>query len=257
MTLAHPRRSNRRLGAGLGASSCFVLDRGGRRRRLRRLEQGRDVRPPAGRSVQVLATVRRGNLVDSVAGRLKLTSSASKVNVTAVVQVSGQNASQVAAGQPVTLTSSGAGLPQPALSGMPAPAAVARAAPAQRRPSGCPERRRPAVARVSSAGRRAARAAFARQDGQGTVTSVSADSNGSARRRSPSPSCPRGVTAKYIGIAQIQVKSLASNVLIIPTAAIKGSGSNATVQLLAERQDRDSERQVGQQTGPNPRSPLG
>ena len=41
------------------------------------------------------------NLVDSVAGRLTLTSTKSKVNVKGVVQVSGQSASQVAAGQSV------------------------------------------------------------------------------------------------------------------------------------------------------------
>ena len=46
-----------------------------------------------------------------------------------------------------------------------------------------------------------------------------------------SPSCPRASRPAYTGIAQIQVKVLASNVLIIPTAAIKGSGSSATVQL--------------------------
>ena len=56
----------------------------------------------SGRTVQILATVRRGNLVEIVTGRVQLTSTKSKA--TGVVQVTGQNASQVAAGQSVTLT---------------------------------------------------------------------------------------------------------------------------------------------------------
>ena len=51
-----------------------------------------------------------------------------------------------------------------------------------------------------------------------------------------------------MGIAQIQVKVLASNVLIIPTAAIKGSGGNATVQLLAGGKTSTQSVVVGQQT---------
>ena len=138
----------------------------------------------------------------------------------------------------------------------PAPAAAARAR-RERRPvpsAARAARRQPgqtAAARATPAtgsrrpgllrpGRRPGR--VPRQDRQGTVTAVSAGSNGAVTATITIAKLPAGVTAKYTGIAQIQVKVLASNVLIIPTAAIKGSGGSATVQVLAERQDVDPER---------------
>jgi hypothetical protein len=80
------------------------------------------------------------------------------------------------------------------------------------------------------------------------VTAVSAGSNGSVTATVAIAKLPAGVTTKYMGIAQIQVKVLASNVLIIPTAAIKGSGSSATVQLLANGKTTTQSVTVGQQT---------
>jgi len=137
MTLLSPRRSHRRLGAGLGA--CLVLAVA-----TAALVAGcgssskTAATSTSGRTAQVLATVRLGNLVDSVTGRVQLTSTASKAKGT--VLVAGQNASQVAAGQAVTLSffklpagvspgafGSGSARPVP----LPPPAVAARAPTAQ------------------------------------------------------------------------------------------------------------------------------
>ena len=79
------------------------------------------------------------------------------------------------------------------------------------------------------------------------MTAIAAGSNGSVSATITIAKLPAGVTTKYTGIAQIQVKVLASNVLIIPTAAIKGSGSSATVQLLADGKTARRAWSVGQQ----------
>ena len=77
---------------------------------------------------------------------------------------------------------------------------------------------------------------------------MEAGSNGAVKATISIAKLPAGVTTKYTGIAQIEVKVLASNVLIVPRAAIKGSGSNATVQLLQNGKTATQSVTVGQQT---------
>jgi len=239
MTLAHPRRSYRRLGADLGAILALVVVTG-----LVVAGCGSSSKTAAtsttGRTAQVLATVRRGDLVDSVTGRVQLKKL--KAKTTAIAQVTGQNASQVAAGQSVTLTfiklPSGVGQSQNG-QGFTPPTGQSGQSPngqGSAPPSGQGAQ---AVGGLGALGGKTA---------QGTVTAVSADSNGSVAATIAVTKLPAGVTAKYTGIAQIQVKVLASNVLIIPTAAIKGSGANATVQLLAGGKTQTQSVVVGQQT---------
>jgi len=238
MTLAHSRRSCRRLGAGLAALlvltgvTVLVAACGG---------SSQAATNTTGRSVQVLATVRRGDLVESAVGRLQLTST--KGEATGLVQVTGQSASQVAAGQAVTLVfiqrpagagqgsfgqggQTGSGQGQGAPSGFPSSAAGGGQGAAVQGFSG-------GGSGFFGGGGQTGRGAFGGKTAQGTVTSVKPGSNGSVSATVAIAKLPAGVTAKYMGIAQIQVKVLASNVLIIPTAAIKGSGGNATVQLLS------------------------
>ena len=57
------------------------------------------------------------------------------------------------------------------------------------------------------------------------------------------------MTAKSVGFAQIVTKVLARNVVLIPTEAVKGSGSSATVQVLANGQTQTRTITVGQQSG--------
>ena len=249
MTLLSLRQSKRRRAAGLGACLALVVVAtalaagcGGSSKAA--------TASGSGRSVQVLATVRRGNLVDSVAGRLQLTSARSKVGVKGIVQVMGQNGSQVAAGQSVTVVfvqrPSGAGQ-----GGFGQGYGSGQSGAPSARPSGIPSG-------GSGSGYGYGGQSFLGQGGQGafrgkiaqgTVTSVSAGSNGSVTAMVTIAKLPSGVTAKYMGIAQIEVKVLASNVLLVPTAAIKGSGSSATVQLLASGKTSTQSVVVGQQAG--------
>jgi hypothetical protein len=207
-----------------------------------------------GRTAQVLATVRRGNLVDSVAGRLQLSSTKSKVNVKAVVQASGTNAAQVAVGQPVTVMFVrlpavagrffGSGSPRPYANSSGAPTVGASGAPSSGSGYGSGGQ---GFFGQGGQGGQGGSSAFGGKTAQGTVTAVAAGSNGSVSATVTIAKLPSGVTSKYTGIAQIQVKVVASNVLIIPTAAIKGSGSSATVQLLAGGKTSTQSVVVGQQ----------
>jgi hypothetical protein len=247
MTLAHPRRSNRRLGAVLGA--CLVLLIATVALVAGCGSASKAATTSNGRTAQVLATVRLGNLVDSVTGRVQLTSTKSKA--TGKVQVVGSNASQVAAGQSVTLS----------FFKLPAGVNPGTFGSGSARPSVAPSAGSGGQGYFGSGNGTNGGQGFFGQGGQGgqglfrggktaqgTVTSVSAGSNGSVAATVAITKLPAGVTAKYMGIAQIQVKVLASNVLIIPTAAIKGSGSNATVQLLVNGKTTTQSVVVGQQT---------
>ncbi len=256
MTLLSPRRSHRRRRAGLGASVALVLAMtaliaacGGSSKAA--------TAATGGRSVQVLATVRLGNLVDSAAGRVQLSSGTSKANVKAAVQVMGQNASQVAAGQSVTLVfvklpagvspgtfGSGSGRPSVAPSAQGVPSTGQSGAPGGG--YGYGQGGQGFFGQGGQGGQGAFRGG---KTAQGTVTAVKVGSNGSVSATITIAKLPAGVTAKYMGIAQIQVKVLASNVLIIPTAAIKGSGSSATVQLLTGGKTQTQSVVVGQQAG--------
>lgn len=262
--MTHPslRQSKRRraagLGAGLGAGLALmvvaaVLAAGCGGSSKAATTSG------SGRSVQVLATVRRGNLIDSVAGRLQLTSATSKATVKGIVQVMGQNGSQVAAGQPVTVVfvqrPSGAGqggFGQGGGSGQGYGSGQSGAPSA--RPSGVPSGGSGGGygyggQGLLGQGGQGGQGAFGGKIAQGTVTSVSVGGNGSVTAMVTIAKLPSGVTAKYLGIAQIQVKVLASNVLLVPTAAIKGSGGSATVQLLAGGKTSTQSVVVGQQAG--------
>lgn len=201
------------------------------------------------RSAQVLYTVKSGNLVETASGRATLTST-KKSKVAATVQIMGAEAAQVAAGQSVTVTfvklpagfGSGAnGRP----SGAPSPGSG---------PSGTGSQANGGSQGFSggSGGQ-----TFSGPGGQGgfrgktataTVTGVEAGSNGAVKATISIAKLPAGVTTKYTGIAQIEVKVLASNVLIVPRAAIKGSGSSATVQLLQNGKTATQSVTVGQQT---------
>jgi hypothetical protein len=199
------------------------------------------------RSVQVLYTVTSGNLVETAAGRVTLTSTKTG-KVTATIAVAGPEASQVAAGQSVALTfvQLPAGAGRFFGSGSPRPSAAPSAGTGGSGFSG--------GSGYSGGGGGAGffgqggASRFRGKTATATVTAVQAGTNGSVTATIAIAKLPAGVTAKYIGIAQIQVKVLASNVLIVPRAAIKGSGSSATVQLLQSGKTVTQSVTVGQET---------
>jgi hypothetical protein len=255
MTFRTQRRSHRHRAAALGAfvaltvaAPALLAACGGSSSAA---TPGGTANAATGRTAQVLATVRRGNLVDSVAGRLQLSSVKSKVNVKAVVQVNGSSAAQVAVGQPVTVVflKLPAGAGRYLGSGSPRPFAgqSGRPSPAQSGAPGGGSGYGSGGQGFFGQGGQGGAGAFGGKTAQGTVTAVAAGSNGSVSATVTIAKLPTGVTAKYTGIAQIQVKVVASNVLIIPTAAIKGSGSSATVQLLAAGKTSTQSVVVGQQ----------
>jgi hypothetical protein len=240
MTSAHSRRTTRRLVTTMaaclalaGVAAAFACGCGGSKKAAATSNS---------RSVQVLATVRRGDLVDAVIGRLQLTST--KGNVTGVVQLFGANASQVAAGQPVTLAfvrlPAGAVQSQNGQGFAPSPGQTPQAGNGQG-----------GQGFFGQGGQgffgQGAQGPFRGKTAHGTVTAVKKGSNGSLTATIAIAKLPAGVTSKFTGIAQIQVKVLATNVLLIPRAAIKGAGGNATVQLLVAGKTTTRHVTVGQQ----------
>jgi hypothetical protein len=194
-------------------------------------------------SIQVVATVERGDIVQSVAGSAKLATSNGKT--VAVVQVAQQNAASVAIGQKATVMvfragSGGQGYPQPGQSGMPQPDQSGGSFP-QGGQSGAPF---PQGGQGGFDGNR-----FGGRGTAGTVTEVTTNADGSATVTVALSKKPANASAASTGFASIQTKVLASDVLIIPTAAIKGSDSSATVQVLSGGKTSTVSVEVGQQSG--------
>jgi hypothetical protein len=199
-------------------------------------------------SMQVLTAVQRGDLVESATGSAKLVVSEGKTTV--VAQIPQQFASSVAAGQTATLVfftprtggqngQSGAPLPQSGQSGQPFPEGGQSGAPVpQGGQSGAPFGQ-------GGFGGDASRG----RGTPGTVTAVKANTDGSIAVTITVKKLPASATAKSVGFATIETKVLASNVIVIPTAAIKGSGSSATVQVLSGGKTSTRSVVVGQQAG--------
>ena len=200
-------------------------------------------------SIQVLTTVQRGDLVESAMGSVKLVASKGKTVV--VAQVPQQSASSVAKGQKATVMffqprangQSGAPFPQGGQggqSGAPFPQG------GQGGQSGAPF---PQGGQGGFGQGGFGQRGFDGRGTPGTVTAVTLNADGSAAVTIAVKKLPANVTAKSVGFASIQTKVLASNVIIVPTAAIKGSGSSATVQVLSGGKTSARAVVVGQQAG--------
>ena len=200
------------------------------------------------RGAQVLYTVKSGDLIESAAGRATLTSTKTS-NVTATVQIMGTDAAQVAAGQAATVTF--IKLPAGAFR---RPSSAASPGSGQGYggvPSGTPSPGGGYFGGSGSGGQGGffgGGARFRGKQATATVTSVQAGQNGATTATITIAKLPSGVTSKYTGFAQITVKTLAQNALIVPRAAIKGSGSSATVQLLQGGKTVTQSVTVGQET---------
>jgi hypothetical protein len=188
-------------------------------------------------AIQVMATATRGDLTQSVMGTAKVTKSGGKPLV--VATIAAQSASSVADGQKATVfflrsgsfpqagqsgvpQPQGSGVPQGGLSGMPQPQGSGMP---QGGASGAPFPQSGQGGFSGGAGQRGGIA--------GTVTAVTTNSDGSAAATISVDKLPSGAKVGSTGFARIEVKVLASNVVLIPTAAVKGSGSSATVQVNA------------------------
>jgi hypothetical protein len=192
-------------------------------------------------SVQVLAKVERGDIVQSVFGSAKLATSNGKT--VAVVRVAQQNAASVAIGQKATVMvfrsrSGGQGYPQPGQSGMP-----------QGGQSGVPQPNQSGMPFPQGGQGGLDENRFGGRGTAGTVAKVTINADGSATVTVTLSKKPANGSAVSTGFASIQTKVLASDVLVIPTAGIKGSGSSATVRVLAGGKTSTVSVQVGQQSG--------
>jgi len=195
-------------------------------------------------SIQVLATARRGDIVQSAMGVARIVVSNGKKTVLATIPK--QFAATVATGQAATVFfvrfpasgqngQSAAPFPQSGQSGAPVP---------QNGQSGAPFPQGGQGGFGGDFGAGGLRGGTA-----GTVTAVQRNADGSAAVTIAVKKSPSSVTLKSVGFARIQTKVLAANAVIIPTAAIKGSGASATVQVLSGGKTGARSIVVGQQAG--------
>jgi macrolide-specific efflux system membrane fusion protein len=206
-------------------------------------------------AIQVMATATRGDLTQSAMGVAKVTRVAGKL--AAVAAIDAQNASAVAAGQSATVffmrggslpqsgqsgmpQPQGSGMPQPGQSGMPAPGGSGMPVP-QGGASGAPFPQGGQGGFPGGAGGRGGAA--------GTVTAVKTNPDGTVSATISLDKLPAGAKAGSTGFARIELKILASDVILVPTAAIQGSGDSATVQVVANGKTETRTITVGQQSG--------
>ena len=216
-------------------------------------------------AIQVLAKATRGDLTQSVMGAAKVQKTGGKTVVVATIDA--QNAASVAAGQSATVlffSGSQGGMPQPGASGMPQAGASGMPVPQggqggmpAPQGSGMPVPQGASGMPVPQGGQNGMpQGGFPGGPGQGdrggtagTVTDVTTNADGTAAATISVGELPKNVTMKSTGFARIEVKVLASDVVLIPTAAIEGSGSAATVQVVANGKTETRTVTMGRQSG--------
>ena len=209
-------------------------------------------------AIQVMATATRGNLTQSTMGTAKVTKSGGRLLVVATIDA--QSASSVAEGQTaIVFFLRGGSFPQAGQSGMPQPQGSGMP---QSAPSGMPQPQGSGMPQPPGSGApfpQGGQGGFPGGQGgfpggqrggaAGTVTAVTTNSDGSAAATISVDKLPSGAKVGSTGFARIEVKVLASNVVLIPTAAVKGSGSSATVQVSANGTTETRTVTAGQQSG--------
>ena len=140
----------------------------------------------------------------------------------------------------------GSGVPQGAPSGMPAPGASGMP---QGGASGAPFPQGGQGGLPGGVGERGGTA--------GTVTTVEMNPDGTASATISLDKLPSGAKAGSTGFARIEVEVLASDVVLIPTAAVEGSGDSATVQVVANGKTETRTITAGRQSGGDDRGDLG
>jgi macrolide-specific efflux system membrane fusion protein len=82
----------------------------------------------------------------------------------------------------------------------------------------------------------------------GVIESITKNSDGSATLTVRVTKLPAGVSSASFAIARLSTQVLARNVLLLPLAAISGSGSNTTVQVLVGGKTERRKVVVGKKT---------
>ena len=203
-------------------------------------------------AIQVMATATRGDLTQSAMGQARIAKVGGKEVVVATIDA--QNAGSVAAGQTASVFffkagqggfpqggASGAPVPQGGASGMPVPPGSGMPVP---QGSGLPVPQGGQGGVPGGGFGRGERGGVA-----GTVTAVKTNADGTVAATITVAKLPSSATTRSTGFARIEVKVLATDVILIPTAAIKGSGSSATVQVVANGKTETRTITVGRQSG--------
>jgi hypothetical protein len=209
-----------------------------------------------------MATATRGDLMQSAMGRVNVTKEDGELTVVATIDA--QNAASVAAGQsatvyflpPGSMRQPAGGTPAPGASGMPAPqgSGMPQAAPSGMPApggSGMPMPQGSASGGPFSQGGQGGLpgGAGGREASEGTVTDVVANADGSAAATISVDDLPSSVEAGSTGFASIDVEVLATDVVLIPTAAVEGGGDTATVQVISGGKTEERAITAGQQAG--------
>jgi hypothetical protein len=193
--------------------------------------------------MQVMATVTRGDLVETVIAPLQITKSAAG-GATGVGQVSAASAATVAQGQsvPVYFVQRPAGTGQ-GTGQTPSPGSGQGSgqypSPAAGQGSGQSGGQFPGAGGGNFAGAKSA---------AGTIASVQKNSNGSLTIHVTIAKLPTGVKAASFAMARLSSQVLAKGVLLLPAEAISGSGSSATVEVLVSGKTEQRHVVVGKKT---------
>jgi hypothetical protein len=210
-------------------------------------------------AIQVMATATRGDLTESAAGMAKVTNVDGELTVVATIDA--QSASAVAEGQSASVffmrgdmpqagrsgmpQGAPSGMPQPGQSGMPAPGGSGMPVP-QGGASGVPvpQGGQGAMPQGGLPG-----GAGGRDGAEGTVTAVEMNADGTATATISVDELPAEAADGSTGFVRIEVKVLASDVVLVPTAAVEGSGDSATVQVVTGGKTEARTITAGQQSG--------
>jgi len=212
-------------------------------------------------AIQVMATATRGDLTESVAGMAEVTRAGGELTVVATIDA--QSASAVAEGQSASVFfMRGGDVPQPGRSGMPRGAPSGMPAP---QGSGMPQPGQSGVPAPGGSGMPVPQGGegavpqggfpggeagpSGRAGAEGTVTAVEMNADGTAAATISVDELPSEVEDGSTGFVRIEVEVLAADVVLIPTAAVEGSGDAATVRVVAAGKTEERGITAGQQSG--------
>jgi hypothetical protein len=194
---------------------------------------------------QIMTKVQRGDVVETAFGRLELADATAKPKAT--VQLTGDAASKVAAGQTLTAMVGGVrqGAGQPSGAPSPAPTGSAGNGGQPSPPSQGGGQVAPGDPSMGG-GQGMPGGGFAGAGGvDGTVLSVETGTDGSVTAVVRLDSLPKGAQSGDQGMAVIQIEVLAQDVLVVPTQAIKKSGGTSTVTVISGGNSEQREVETG------------
>lgn len=203
-------------------------------------------------AIQVMATATRGDLAQYAMAAGKVTKAGAEPTVVATID--NQSAASVAEGQKATVffMRGGGNFPQPGQSGMPQAGQSGMPQPeGSGMPQGAPSGM-PAPGASGAPFQQGAQGGFPGGDRggtAGTVTAVTSGSDGAATATITLDELPSGAKLGSTMLARIEVKIIAEDVVLVPTAAVKGTGSSATVEVSAGGKTETRTVTIGQQSG--------